>query len=139
MLEESCVRESKGQLAALDARRVALGMTIDVVARLSGVSPSTVERVLSGRYRAASFDAVERIAAALGAQIRIEPLADVAAMRQAQAERKAQQIIAGGLPNAAEITESRLSSPLHADLQEALVQRTIHQLLAGSNRKLWAE
>lgn len=130
--------ETPNQLAALDARRVALGMTIDVVARLSGVSASTVERVLSGRYRAASFDAVERIAAALGAQIRIEPLADVAAMRLAQAERKARQVAASEAPDTS-LPADETTSPLHADLQEALMQRTIHQLLAGSNRKLWAE
>lgn len=125
-------------LATLDARRVALGMTIDVVAHLAGVSSSTVERVLSGRYGAASFDTVQRVAAALGAQVRIEPLADVAAMRLAQAERKALQMIAAG-PAEAEPANVSGSPPLvNADIHAALVQRTIHKLLAGSNRKLWA-
>ena len=119
------------KLAALDARRVALGMTIDVLARRSGVSPSTVERILSGRYASASFKAIERIAAILGAAVRIEPLADVSAMRLAQARFKADQALG---PQ----TEGP-SSEADQLRDTAKRERAIHKLLAGSNRTLWMD
>ncbi len=117
-------------LAILDARRVALGMTIDALARRAGVSPSTAERVLSGRYASASFKAVERIAAALGAALRVEPMADVSAMRLAQAKFKAEQEL-GPLPESASETD-RLRETAKRD-------KAVNRLLAGSNRKLWLD
>ena len=116
--------------AILDARRVALGMTIDALARRAGVSASTVERVLSGRHAAASFKAVERIAAALGAAIRIEPVADVTAMRLAQANFKAEQALGPLSDGPGEADRLRLA---------AQRDRAVHQFLAGSNRKLWSD
>ena len=136
--------DSINPLAALDARRVALGMSIDVVARRSAVSSSTVERVLSGRYGAASFDTVQQIAAALGAELRIEEVTDISAMRFLQADRKARQMLTAvpgkhaAVNPTANTADAAAASMEHA-AQEALVQQAIHKLLSGSNRKLWAE
>ena len=119
-------------LSALDARRIALGMTVDAVARRSGVSPSTVERVLSGRYASASFGTVQQIAAVLGAEIQIVATADIATLRREQARSKAQRLVDG---------QSNATPADSAD--EALapdqVEETMYRLLAGSNRKLWAD
>ncbi len=117
------------KLATLDARRVALGMTIDVLARRSGVSPSTVERVLSGRHDTTSFRAIERIAAALGAAFRLEPIADLSAMRWAQAQFKMEQALGPAKEDFASESERVRAA--------AERERLVHKFLAGSNRKLW--
>jgi transcriptional regulator with XRE-family HTH domain len=136
-------------LAQLDARRVALGMTIEVLARRSGVSPSTVERILSGHYGAASFHAIERIAAAVGGAVRLEAVVDVSAMRLAQAELQADRILAAGaqpkagkrgeVVAAGDEAEILVDSEAAKLLRAAERERLVHRLLGGSNRKLWAD
>jgi transcriptional regulator with XRE-family HTH domain len=115
-------------------------MTIDAVAKRSGVSSSTVERMLSGRHGSVSFKTVQQIAAVLGAEVRIEGIADIAAMRMAQAEYKARRLAAAS-PSADSAVNfaDAAGAPTVEAAREALVQQSIHKLLAGSNRKLWAD
>ncbi len=114
-------------LAVLDARRVALGLTVDRLAKRSGVSASTVERVLSGRYGSSSFETVQKIAAALGTELRIETLMPASSMRFEQALLRARQLLGEPAPSQSE--EERNDK----------LEQMVHSLLSGSNRKLWAD
>ncbi len=137
---------ASNQFGMLDVRRVAIGMTVDAVARRAGVSASTVERVLSGRYRAASFETVQKIAAAVGAMLRIEGTTDVGRMRREQADRKAREMVLASTPAGGGQAENVATAitPLGEEserraLQEAHVEQIVLKLLTGSNRKLWAD
>ena len=121
------------QLGKLDARRRKLGMTIDVVAKRSGISRSTVERVLSGQYGGASFDAVQAIADALGEFILIEHAIDADEMLEKQAEAKAKEMVSIVQGNAA-LEGQGVSEGTY----RSMIRQIVHRLLAGSRRNIWA-
>lgn len=121
-------------LSSLEARRKSLGMTYDVVAKRSGASRSTVERVLSGKYGAASFETVEAIAAALGASIAIEETVNCDDMLEHQAQSKAAEIV-----RMVQGTSALEGQAVDEATYRSMIRQTVHRLLAGSRRTLWAE
>jgi transcriptional regulator with XRE-family HTH domain len=121
------------QFSTFDQRRKRMGLSCAALAKRTGLSLRTVQRVLSGSEPDPGFSTVAKLARELGVALRFDE-DDVHALRRKQAEKKAGQIIA--LVQGTSALESQaLSSEALRDLRE----RTINELLAGSNRKLWGD
>jgi transcriptional regulator with XRE-family HTH domain len=118
----------------LERRRRDLGMTYGAVAVRSGVSLPTVQRILSGDHPNPTFANVNAIARALDMTLGSEPQSPADILRERQAAKRARELV--GLVQATSALEGQA---LDADSVERMVRQTIHELLAGSPRKLWAE
>lgn len=120
-------------LQLLNRRRRQLGMTHAVVAARSGVSTATVQRVLTGSDTDPSISTVMAIAGTLGLGLDFRSEIDVDALREEQARRKAERLV--GMVQGSAALEGQ---GVDAQARERMVQQTVHELLAGSKRKLWA-
>ena len=131
--EEIIMSTSTVLTSALERRRRELGMSRAVVARRSGLSLPTVQRILSGGGETAAFVNVLAIANALG--IRLEVRAeDADEILERQAREKARHLVAlvqgsAGLEGQA-VDERSLKQ---------MERRTVHELRAGSKRRLWGD
>ena len=119
--------------AALDRRRRELGLTFAALSSRSGVSEPTVKRILGGRLGEASFTHVVAIARALGSPISADPQ-DVDEMVREQARRKAE-----GIARLVQGTSALEAQAVDDAEYRRLVDRSFHELLAGSRRRLWAD
>jgi transcriptional regulator with XRE-family HTH domain len=117
----------------LNARRLRLGMSMSVLSVRSGVSLPTAQRILTGKLEHASFRNVSAIAAALGLTAKFLAAMSEEELREEQAEKKARRLV--GMVQGTSGLESQAVSN---EEFEAMVRRTVHELLSGSNRKLWA-
>ncbi len=118
----------------LDVRRKRLGMSYAVLAKRSGVSMTTVVRILSGQNPQASFENVCAVAAALDLAVRVEPTASAEEVRERQARRKAEQLV--GMVQG---TSGLEGQALEEETLAQMTRQTAHELLAGSPRRLWGE
>lgn len=119
-------------LSRLAERREAAGMTYSALAARSGVSEPTVKRILGGHLGEASFANVAAVAAALGAPFELAAI-DVEEFRRQQARTKAEAIA-----RLVQGTSALEAQAVDRAAYERLVERTFHELLAGSGRRLWA-
>ena len=117
----------------LNERCRQLGMSHAVVARLSGVSLPTVQRILGKEDHDATLSNLLAVAEALGLGLDFQPEAKVDALREQQARRKAEHLV--GMVQGSSALEGQA---VDQDTYERMVQRTVHELLAGPNGKLWA-
>ena len=117
----------------LNKRRRRLGMSRADVARLSGVSVPTVQRILGKQDHDATLSNLLAIAEALGLGLDIRPDAKVAALREQQARRKAERLV--GMVQGSSALEGQA---VDQETYERMVKQTVHELLAGPSRKLWA-
>jgi len=118
----------------LDVKRRRLRMSYAVLAKKSGVSMPTVVRILSGRNPQASFASVLAIANVLGIDVKFEQKTPVEELRENQARRKARRLV--GMVQGTSALESQA---LDEDEINEMTRRTVHELLAGSPRRLWEE
>lgn len=118
----------------LDARRQKLGMSYAALARKSGVSMTTVVRILSGRYQKPSLDSVLVIADILGMEVSFREHTNIAELQEQQAKHQARRLI-GVLQGTSALEAQALDKP---ELEQ-MTRRTVHELLAGSKRRLWDE
>lgn len=118
----------------LNGRREKLGISCSVLARRTGISLRSVQRVLSGEETNPGFSTVAKLARVLGVGVRFDDEVDVRTIRRRQAERKAERILAI-VQGSSALEAQALSRKTMRDLRE----QTIHELLAGSPRKLWAD
>lgn len=116
----------------LRRRRAALGMSLATLARRSGVSEPTVNRIFGGRLGAASFANVDAVARALGVSLAIAE-SDVDRACRAQARHKAEQIA-----RLVQGTSALESQAVDAATYNRLVEKSYRELLAGSRRRLWS-
>jgi DNA-binding phage protein len=120
-------------IALLEERRNALGLSCAILAERVGLSLRTVQRALSGKEADPGFSTISAIADALGLSLKLESQLDIAGLRRLQAERKADEIVAM-VQGTSGLEAQAVSSRTLRELRE----RTITELLAGSNRRLWA-
>jgi hypothetical protein len=92
-----------------------------------------VQRILAGHEKDPGFATVARLAEALGISLRFET-EDAEAFRRQQAELKAENVI-----SLVQGTSALEAQALGSQTMQQLRERTIHELLAGSPRKLWAD
>jgi transcriptional regulator with XRE-family HTH domain len=119
---------------ALDQRRRDLGLSYDLLAKRCGVSRPTVQRILSGRQVAASFSNILAIAGSLGLALRFDSEVAPPELKREQAERKAKKLVA-----LVQGTSGLEGQAVDRETIELMVERTTHELLAGSTRRLWSE
>lgn len=117
----------------LNERREALGLSCAALAQRTGLSLRTVQRALSGNGSDPSFSTIASLAEGLGVGVRFEEM-DADVMRRRQASEKAERLVAL-VQGTAALESQGLSAAALRDLRN----RMIHDLLAGSNHKLWAE
>ena len=117
----------------LKHRREALGMSHATVAARSGVSEPTVKRILGGQLAEASFANVVAVAEALGMTVGLGET-DAEELCRQQARRKAERIA-----RLVQGTSALESQAVDRAAYERLVERSFHELMAGSRRRLWAE
>jgi transcriptional regulator with XRE-family HTH domain len=118
----------------LNERRQRLGVSCSVLAKRTGVSLRSVQRVLSGEETNPGFSTVASLAHELGVGVRFDDEVDVRTIRRRQAERKAERILAI-VQGSSALEAQALSRETIRDLRE----KTVNELLAGSPRKLWAD
>jgi len=118
----------------LNERREKLGISCAVLAKRAGISLRSVQRILSGEETNSGFATVTALARELGVGIRFDDQTDVGTIRRRQAERKAARILA--IVQGSSALEAQALPP--KTLRE-MREKTIHELLAGSPRKLWAD
>jgi transcriptional regulator with XRE-family HTH domain len=117
----------------LDQRRRELGITIPALAVRSGVTESTVKRILNQGMENASFGKVCAVAEALGVQLRLEPTVDAVSFQEREATYKAKRIIEM-VQGSSSLEEQGVSG----EDCDQMLRRTVHELMAGPKRRLWA-
>lgn len=117
---------------SLRSCRVSLGMSCALVAARSGLTVPTVKRILGGQADTASFASVVAIAEALGASLRIDEI-DIEELCRQQARHKADKIA-----RLVQGTSALAGRAVDAAAYNRLVERSFHDLLTGSMRRLWS-
>jgi transcriptional regulator with XRE-family HTH domain len=133
---------AKAQFRDLDSRRRELGIPYSALAEMSGVSQPVIQRLLSGKLEAPRFPSVVAVARALGlhelqflgdGSIKFHSKVDAQTYRAQQARKKARMLV--GMVQGTSALEGQAVS--QSDY-ESMVERTYHELLAGSNHRLWS-
>ena len=117
----------------LDQRRKQLGMSRPSLAARSGISLPTASRILSGEQQNANLSTVLAMAGVLGVRLNLEVDCDVDDLLERQARQKAERLV--GMVHGSAALEGQ---GLDEDTRERMVRRTVHELRAGSKRRLWA-
>jgi len=117
----------------LDDRRKELGMTLESLSRRSDVPVSTLKAIFRKGVEHATFGNVAAIANALYVDIEFADEMDSYPLRHQQATKKARELV--GMVQGTSGLESQAVEPGQIEL---MIQQLIHQLMAGSRRKLWA-
>jgi transcriptional regulator with XRE-family HTH domain len=120
-------------IRSLNRRREQLGMTLDALAERSGVSLPTVQRILAGDQPRASLPSVWALADALEMRLDLEPRSDADEVLDREARRKAERLV--GMVQGSAALEGQ---GLDEATRERMIQRTVHELRAGSRRRIWA-
>ena len=118
----------------LNERRKTMGLTYANLARRAGLSPRTVERALSDGIEKShiEFESIASLAEALGIELYSEK-EDANTIRRRQAQTKADRLV--GLVQGNSALEAQ---GLDASAIQQMRERAVRDLLAGSNRALWA-
>lgn len=117
----------------LDKRRQELGMTFEALSKRSGVPVSTLKAIFKKGVEHATFANVAAIADALGVDIEFANEVDSYELLHQQAIKKARELV--GMVQATSGLESQAVAQNQIDV---MIQQLVHQLMAGSRRKLWA-
>lgn len=120
-------------LPLFEQRRKALGLSSAAVARRAQVSLRTVQRIMSGDGSNATLSTLTRIADVLGIELAVKSL-DLNEVRRRQAEAKARQLV-GLIQGTMGLEASALDAASLDDLRD----KTVRDLLRGSNRRLWED
>jgi transcriptional regulator with XRE-family HTH domain len=117
----------------LDKRRQELGMTFEALSKRSEVPVSTLKAIFKKGIEHATFANVAAIADALGVDIEFANEVDSYELLHQQAVKKARELV--GMVQATSGLESQAVAPNQIEM---MIQQLVHQLMAGSRRKLWA-
>ncbi|HSG69291.1 MAG TPA: helix-turn-helix domain-containing protein [Planctomycetaceae bacterium] len=117
----------------LEKRRRELRMPRATLAKRSGVSLATVNRILSGQHKGATFENVLAIAEALGMEITTVRHGTSSEIREQQATRKARNLV-----RLVQGTSALEGQGLDQEELDEMIEQTAREL-SLTNRKLWAE
>lgn len=115
----------------LNERRERLGLSCSAVAKRTGLSLRSVQRIMAGEESEPKFKSIAAIADVVGMAIQFAE-EDVHAVRRRQAEQMASRIVAM-VQGTSALEAQGVSTSAIQDLRE----QTINELLGGSNRRLW--
>ncbi len=121
-------------LKSLDVRRRALGLSYELLSKRCGVSRPTVQRILSGRHSAASFTNIVAIAESMGLSLSLASEVTPPKLKREQAELKAKRLVA-----LVQGTSGLEGQAVEKEAIVLMIEKTTHELLVGSNRRLWSE
>jgi lambda repressor-like predicted transcriptional regulator len=121
-----------GVTAELDTRRRDLGMSCKTLARRAGVGLATVQRALTRGH--ATAGTLVKLATALGVSMHVAPLKTPTTMREEQARDKAQRLVA-----LVQGTSALEAQAVDRKSFEAMLERTVVELLKGPNLRLWED
>lgn len=127
------VRAVPNLVLTLENRRKSLGLSCAQLAALSGLGLRTVQRVLSGSDSNATLATLSRIADVLGMTIGVTS-ADLNDVRRRRAQAKAKRLV-GMVQGTMGLEAAALEAGALSDLE----QKTVRDLLSGSNRRLWED
>jgi transcriptional regulator with XRE-family HTH domain len=122
----------------LEQRRVELGIEFPALASRSGLSVPSLKRLLSGRANP-TVKSLGAVASVLGVEVRIAdsievvPTLSPGEVRQQAATEKAERLVR--LVQGTSALESQAVEP---SVVRDMVAQTVHELLAGPKRRLWA-
>ncbi len=116
----------------MERRRRSLRMSRSVLAQRSGVSLPTVNRVLSGDENA-TYATLQSIAQALGLNFELKPTASDQDYAEQQAREKAERIA-----RMVQATSALECQAVDRETFDEMVRQTVHELMAGSRRRLWS-
>jgi transcriptional regulator with XRE-family HTH domain len=117
----------------LDQRRQELGMTFEALSKRSGVPVSTLKAIFMKGIEHSTFANVAAIADAIGVDIEFANEVDSYELLHQQAVKKARELV--GMVQGTSGLEAQAVAPNQI---EVMIQQLVHQLMAGSRRKLWA-
>jgi transcriptional regulator with XRE-family HTH domain len=126
-------RSQIGMDAQMEGRRRRLGISRPVLARRSGVSLPTVNRILGGGCEHATYASLKAVAQALGMDFALKSTVDELDLAEQQARAKAEVI--ARMVQGTSALESQAVDP---ETYRQIVAQTVHVLMAGSRRKLWS-
>jgi transcriptional regulator with XRE-family HTH domain len=124
----------------LEHRRNRLRLPKTLVATRAGLSLATVNRLLSGQDRRIGVDSVSAVAAVLGLEVilgarpRVTAQLSPTAFREERARMKAKRLV-GVVRGTMALEAEGVSAEEAAEME----QETVHELLAGSARRLWSD
>ncbi len=123
-----------------ERRRARLCLPKTLAAVRADLSLATVNRLLSGRDRRLGVDTVSALAGALGLEVilgarpRVRAVWSAAAFREKIARAKAKRLV--GMVQGSMALEAEGVS---AEVVREMERETVHELLAGSARRLWSD
>lgn len=121
-------------ITQFNLQRKKLGMSCATLARRSGVSVPTVNRILSGEQSSAHFDHVLAIADALGLNLQTHVAITPQDMKKIRAAEKAEQLV-----RLVQGTSAMEAQAVDNETLRSMIEQTTYELLAGSPRNLWAD
>ena len=107
-------------------------MTFEALSARSGVPVSTLKAIFRKGVEQATFSNVAAIAKSLGVELVFSKELDSYELMYQQAVKKARGLV--GLVQGSSALEAQ---GVEQNQIEKMVQRLVHQLMAGSTRKLW--
>ncbi|MEN6407314.1 MAG: helix-turn-helix domain-containing protein [Thermoguttaceae bacterium] len=116
----------------MQRRRKALRISYQSLAKRSGVSLPTVQRILCNGGRHTTFANLEAVAAALGMSFELRTACGEQDFAEQQARTKAEAIA-----RMVQGTSALESQAVDHDTYRQMVKQTVHELMAGPRRKLW--
>lgn len=121
-----------GIAAKMERRRKALKISRQLLAKRSGVSLPTVNRIFSGGWENTTFANLSSVAHAMGMDFEIKNSIDEQDFMEQQAQAKAEAIA-----HMVQGTSALESQAVDDDTLKQIVRQTVHVLMAGSRRRLW--
>ena len=117
----------------MERRRKSLKMSRPVLARRSGVSLPTVNRILSGGDERATYASLRAIARALGMDFELKSIASEQDLAEQEAHAKAEEIV-----RMVQGTSALESQAVGRETYIQMIRQTVHELMAGPRRRLWS-
>lgn len=117
----------------LDQRRRKLGISKSQLAQRSGVSLGTARRLLGGQIDSTTIANVRAVAATLGVDLTASTTCTSYQLQEREALAKAEKIAA-----LVQGTSALECQAVNSAIRQQMVQRTVHELMAGSMRRLWS-
>lgn len=119
---------------SLEKRRQELGLSCELLAQRSGVSRATVQRILSGKSSSVSHASVLSVVRALGLELRLDSQASPQELKEEQARKRAKRLVA-----LVQGTSGLEGQAVDRAAYREMVDRTVAELLSGSQRRLCSE
>lgn len=130
----------QAQFAPLEARRRALGITKILVAKHTGVSLPTVNRILTGREANPTVESIGAIAKLLGVTVQLGAQEGLNEAQNAHEFRKARALVkAKRLVRQVQGNMALEGQGLDAKTLEQMIERTSYELLTGPAKQLWED